>query len=124
MKPHEFWRDAETLGSLFFYLAVLARSLAGLHWPFFFELLLAFILGELVQRMTRASSHAVRGAILFVLINNFYWSGTFLLLSTALFAIGLIGHIKVRKHSLREIILGLAIGFGCAGIVLWSIPLR
>lgn len=127
-KQNEFWRDVETLGSFAFYAAVIIRSLVGWHWPFFWQLVAALAISQVVLRMVgtgtgrKISSHASNGGALLVLINAFYHSWSFLVFSLLAFALSCIGHQKLRKHTWGEIASGLAIGILAAGLVWWALP--
>ena len=123
-KEGEFWRDIESFGSFTFYIAVAARSLIGLHWPFFSQLLGALVLSQLALRgvgsalKQKISSHAANGGALIILINDFYKSRGFFIFSVALYILVAVAHKKLRKHSWTEIITGVVIGVLSAVLML------
>lgn len=127
-RPREFWRDIETLGSFTFYAAVIARSLVGLGWQFFAQLLAALVLGQVALRVlgsatkTKISSHGANGGALLVLINIYYHSLFFLLFSIPLFLLVCVAHKILRRHSWEEIVSGLVLGIASAGIAWFFIP--
>jgi hypothetical protein len=115
-KEEEFWRDIETFGSLTFYIAVVARSLIGMGWTFFWELAAALAVSQVLVRVAgkilkqKISSHTANAGILLVLVNGYYKSVGFLLFSIVLFGLVCVSHHKLRKHSWSEISVGLVIG--------------
>lgn len=125
LNAREFWRDVETLGSFTFYIAVLARSMIGLGWAFFWELIAALIVSQAVLRTAgrmlkqKISSHAANGGILLVVVNGYYKSVGFLLFSIVLFALVSVSNRKLRKHSWSEILVGLGIGV-LTGLAAWA----
>lgn len=124
-KEGEFWRDIETLGSFTFYLAVIARSLIGMGWEFFWELAAALIVSQALIRVAgkilrqKISSHAANGGILLVTVNGYYKSVGFLLFSVVLFGLVCVSHRKLRKHAWSEILVGLGIGL-LTGLAAWA----
>jgi len=128
VKEVEFWRDLETFGSLTFYVAVLVRSLVGLAWWFFEQLLGAFVVSQLLLmlvswlRKGHRCSHGASGAILLVLINNFYQSRIFLPFSILIFGLACVGHMKLRKQAWQDILIGFAIGIASAILAIVVFP--
>ena len=126
-KEAEFWRDIESLSSFTFYMVVVARSLIGLHWPFFLQLTGALALSQVVLRgvgtalKQKISSHAANGGALIILINDFYKSKGFLIFSIVLYLLVAVAHKKIRKHSWTEIITGAIIGLLSALLMLFLI---
>ena len=126
-KEVEFWRDLEALSSLTFYIAVIARSLIGMHWPFFSQLVGALVLSQAALHgigsalKQKISSHAANGGALIILINAFYKSKGFLIFSIVLYFLVAMAHKKLRKHSWAEIITGTIIGVLSSAIMLFIV---
>jgi hypothetical protein len=124
-KQEEFWRDIEALGSFTFYIAVIARSLIGMGWAFFWEMAAALVASQALVRVAgkilkqKISSHAANGGILLVVVNGYYESVGFLLFSIVLFGLVCVSHRKLRKHSWSEISVGLIIGL-LTGLAAWA----
>jgi hypothetical protein len=128
-KPKEFWRDIEAFGSFTFYAAVMARSLVGLDWAFFGQLIAALAFSQILLRLIgnamrqKISSHAANGGVLLVLVNVFYQSKEFFVFSAVLYLLVCISHQKLREHGWAEVITGLVIGLLSAGLAWWLTPL-
>jgi hypothetical protein len=122
----EFFRDCETFGSYLFYALVIVRSLIGVHWSFFLQLLTAFILSvilwQIVKLMTgiRSSSHAANAVILFIIINGYYKSVGFAVFTFVLFGVLLYAHSQLRQHKKGELVAGVLSGLiSGAAAYLW-----
>ena len=126
MWKKELLRDCETFGSYLFYVLVMARSMIGMHWSFFLQLLTALILSvilwQVVKLMTgiRSSSHAANAVILFIVINGYYKSVGFAVFTFILFGVLLYAHAHLRQHKKGELIAGVLSGLiSGAAAYLW-----
>jgi predicted PurR-regulated permease PerM len=126
MWKKELLRDCEAFGSYLFYALVMARSMIGMHWSFFLQLLTALIISvilwQVVKLMTgiRSSSHAANAVILFIVINGYYKSVGFAMFTFVLFGVLLYAHVNLRQHKKGELVAGVLSGLiSGAAAYLW-----
>lgn len=121
----EFYRDLEAMGSYVFYIIVAARSLVGMYWPFLAQaaaaLAISLIIWQIVKSTTgiKASSHAANGMILIFIINAFYQAWPFAIFTVAFFTVVWYAHMKIRKHTSKEFLIGALNGMVSGGLVVW-----
>jgi predicted PurR-regulated permease PerM len=124
----ELLRDCEAFGSYLFYALVIVRSMIGMHWSFFLQLIVALVLSlilwQVVKLMTGilSSSHAANAVILFIVINGYYKSVGFAVFTFILFGVLLYAHSQLRQHKKGELVAGVLAGLISGGAAYLWIP--
>jgi len=112
----EIARDWLALGSIPFFILVLARALVGPYWIFVYQLTIAAVLLLLVFLFIKKMNYGVsRILVLFFFTIAFYNSlvySIFALVVLVLFA----GTLHYLKRDKNEIVKGLGIGLVVSGI--------
>jgi len=116
MIKREWARDVVSLGSIFFYLLVVARALIGPFRPFIDQLIIAAIVLTLISIFYRKyDGYSCRGLILLFFTISFYNSFRFDIFAMFIFLV-LVFSSYILGNKMREIAKGLAIGALCITI--------
>ncbi len=121
----ELFRDLEALGSYLFFVLVAARSMIGIHWSFFTQmvvgLVVSLILWQIIKSSfsVKASSHIMNSVILWTVINWYYKSVGFAVFTFVIFAAMFYAHGVLRKHQKFELVSGFVVGVLASCIALW-----
>lgn len=104
-------RDIIALGSVTFYLIVMARAVVGRHWPFLLQLVVALALLLILPLFIKdIDSYLARAAVLVIFTSFFYVDTFFTIFVVVVFALMIISQIYLEvkvKTVVRGVLMGV-----------------
>ena len=111
----EIARDCIALGSLPFYLIVLARSTIGQYWPFVIQMTAGIAFLYLITVFAKFDKYSSRSFLILVFTTLFYQNIGFTILASILW-ICILFSLNYLKTDKKELLKGVLVGLACAGI--------
>ena len=118
MWKKEVARDLLALGSIPFYLIVIARTIVGAFEPFLFQLVFGLIIVTFFTHFTKANTHLARGLILLVFISAFYAHLLFTIMAVILY-ICMVLAAHYLKKPLVEIYSGVVLALSALALLMF-----
>ncbi len=106
----EFARDTLALGSIPFYLLVMARAVVGKYAVFVYQLLIALPILFVLSKIVKNSNQHIARAVVLVVFTSLFYNDSFYTLFVSLVFVMLIvfaAYIKIKKI---EIVKGVLAG--------------
>ena len=107
----EFARDLMALGSIPFYLLVVARSIIGSHYSFAYQMAIAAIVIFIIYFLIKDSStHIARSLVIVVFTSMFYKEAVFTAFAAIILVLLVIATYYVKRkigYVIRGIIIGV-----------------
>lgn len=122
MKLKEVAADTLALGSIPFFLIVMARSTVGDYWLFVIQLLIAGVALYIISKFYKEVNwHLARGLILIVFTIIFYKDLSFSIFAGVLYLAMLVSAYLI-KHPVKKISAGVLAGAVCSTIAYYIAP--
>src|SRR3989344_2262411 len=107
----EFARDLVALGSIPFYLLVVARSIIGSHYSFVYQMAIAAIAVFILYFLIKDSSmHIARSLVIVVFTSMFYKEAIFTAFAALVWVLLVIADYYIKRkigYVIRGIIIGI-----------------
>jgi len=117
----ELARDIIALGSLPFYLLVIARTVIGVYELFLLQLVTALVVLTAVSFFVKANMHIARGFVVFAFTSIFYKHMPFTLFAFAAWILALASVFYLKKPT-KSIIIGVILGVAATAVAYFLAP--
>ncbi len=108
MDKKEVFRDTLALGSIVFYLIVLARALIGSYLPFVYQLVVAFVVIFGLSFVFKGSNnHLSRMLVLVVFTSLFYYTLIYTVFVSLVFILAVYSSYYLKKDIWKGLVIGV-----------------